>query len=81
VDTYTSIPGWMDDRQLAWTFWTVEVIDFRARLLESEKLITGDRYIFLRDAYMQRREFYDSGGVVKDNFSDFQETDEEWEEF
>jgi len=81
VDTYSSIPAWIEDRYIPWTFWTIEVIDFRASLLQSEDLITGDRYIFLRDAYLQRREFYDSGGVVKDNFSDFQETDEEWEEF
>lgn len=81
VDTYTSIPAWIEDRAIPWTFWTVEVIDYRARLLESEDLITGDRYIFLRDAYLQRREFYVSGGVIKDNFSESQEADEDWEEF
>lgn len=31
------------------------VVDSRSRLLDAESLITGDRYIFLRDAYLQRR--------------------------
>ena len=30
VDTYTSIPALIDDRELAYVFWTVEVIDIRA---------------------------------------------------
>lgn len=43
-------------------------ISDRAGLLEKEKLITGDKYIFIRDAYLQRREFLSSGGVVRDDF-------------
>ena len=33
------------------------VIDTRASLLKTESLVTGDRYIFLRDAYLQHRQF------------------------
>ena len=46
TDTYTSIPYLVNEQTWAWTFWTVEVIDYRARLLDAEDLITGDRYIF-----------------------------------
>lgn len=35
----------------------LEVVDLRADLLRYEQLIVGDRYSFLRDAYLQRREF------------------------
>lgn len=79
-DTYTSIPALIENREAAWIFWTVEVIDYRVRLLDAEDLITGDRYIFLRDAYMQSRESFVSGGVVEDSFSDYEEG-EDWEDF
>jgi len=81
VDTYTSIPGWIDDREAAWIFWSVEAVNTRASLLDAEKLISGDRYIFMRDAYLQRREAFVTGKPVQDTFSDFGESDEEWEEF
>ncbi|MCJ8170791.1 VacJ family lipoprotein [Pseudomonas sp. A3.4] len=44
------------------------IIDTRAGLLESEKLITGDRYTFIRNAYLQRRDFLINDGVVEDDF-------------
>jgi phospholipid-binding lipoprotein MlaA len=80
VDTYTSIPALIDDSELAYLFWTVEVIDIRARLIKADQLISGDRYIFIRNAYLQRREAFLNGGKIDDSFSDFQE-DEEYEEF
>jgi phospholipid-binding lipoprotein MlaA len=81
ADTYTSIPYLLNDNNWAWGFWTVEVIDYRARLLDAEDLISGDRYIFLRDAYLQRRESFVKRGNVKDSFSDFEKDDDDWEEF
>lgn len=45
-------------------------ISDRAGLLEAEKLITGDKYLFIRDAYLQRRQFLVTGEVPKDNFGD-----------
>jgi phospholipid-binding lipoprotein MlaA len=79
-DTYTSIPALIDNREAAWVFWTIEVVDYRVRLLDAEELMTGDRYIFLRDAYMQARESFVTGGVVEDSFSDYEEG-EDWEDF
>jgi len=62
------------------SLWGLEVIDGRARLLNADELITGDRYIFVRDAYLQMRETFVNDGVVQDSFSDFEE-EEDWEEF
>jgi len=81
TDTYTSIPYLVNEQTWAWTFWTVEVIDYRARLLDAEDLITGDRYIFLREAYLQRREAFVKRGTVDDSFSDFEQDSEDWEDF
>jgi phospholipid-binding lipoprotein MlaA len=55
VDTYTSIPAVAWETDEAYLFWTVEVISYRAGLLAVDDLITGDRYVFMRSAYLQSR--------------------------
>ena len=35
---------------------------------DEDEIITGDRYAFLRDAYLQRREFLVSDGQMEDDF-------------
>jgi phospholipid-binding lipoprotein MlaA len=47
------------------------LIDIRADLLSAESLVFGDRYIFFRDAYLQRREYLTKDGKVEDAFDDF----------
>lgn len=46
----------------------VELIDMRASLLSAEKLIVGDKYAFIRSAYLQSREFRVNDGQVEDDF-------------
>ncbi len=49
----------------------VNVIDTRASLLAAEELVSGDRYLFIRDAYLQRRQYLvDDGAVEEDPFLD-----------
>lgn len=48
----------------------VRLIDVRAGLLSAEKLVFGDKYIFYRDSYMQRREYLINDGQVEDAFDD-----------
>lgn len=59
----------------------VENVDRRANLLSAEELISGDRYSFIRDAYLQQREYLVNDGKVEDNFGeqDFEDW-EDWEE-
>ncbi len=80
-DTYTSVPAYIDNVRLRNSLWGLELVDGRARLLNTDELITGDRYIFLRDAYLQSRETFVNDGQVQDTFSDFGEGEEEWVEF
>ncbi len=80
VDTYTSIPAFLNDEEWAYLFWTVEAIDIRANLIKADDLVTGDRYIFIRNAYLQRRAYFLSGGKIEDSFSELDEGDE-YEEF
>lgn len=50
------------------TTYGVDLLDTRATLLEAEKLISGDKYTFTRDAYLQRRDYLINDGEVQDNF-------------
>ncbi|WP_375162879.1 VacJ family lipoprotein [Pseudomonas sp. LS44] len=46
----------------------VDVIDTRANLLSAEKMINGDKYVFIRNVYLQNREFKVQDGQVEDDF-------------
>lgn len=67
-DTYDAPYRYMNDISARNTIQAVDVVDTRASLLSSEKLITGDKYIFIRNAYLQNREFKVKDGKVKDDF-------------
>lgn len=60
------------DRYIA---FALNAVDSRAQLLSAEKLISGDKYLFIRDAYLQRRDFLINDGVVEEDpfLDDFDE--------
>lgn len=49
--------------------YVTRIIDGRSQLLESEKLISGDKYTFIRDAYLQKRAFSITDGDAE-NYDD-----------
>ncbi|MCH4874899.1 MULTISPECIES: MlaA family lipoprotein [Pseudomonas] len=67
-DTFVEPYRYMHDIPARNTTAAMEVIDTRASLLSAEKLITGDRYVFIRNAYLQSREFRVKDGQVEDDF-------------
>ena len=51
---------WKDEAGVRWGLFTVNIVNTRANLLPAEKFLdeTGvERYTFLRDVYLQRREY------------------------
>ncbi|MEP5764779.1 MAG: VacJ family lipoprotein [Halieaceae bacterium] len=81
VDIYTSIPPLTWSTEETYLFWTVELISYRAGLLDYDDLITGDRYVFMRSAYLQSRATFLNGGVPpEDEFGEFGEEDD-WDDF
>jgi phospholipid-binding lipoprotein MlaA len=48
-----------------------DVVHSRAQLLQLEQLVSGDRYLFLKDAYMQRREYLINDGELSEDMDDF----------
>jgi phospholipid-binding lipoprotein MlaA len=49
----------------------INLIDIRSDFLSAESMVFGDRYVFFRDAYLQRREYLTLDGQVVDDFDDF----------
>ena len=79
TDSFMSANDYVfDDDLITWGSRGWRALEYRADLLEAEDLITGDRYVFIRDAYLQNREALVNDGVVEDTFSDFEE--DEWDE-
>tara|TARA_R110002094_G_scaffold75143_5_gene82447 strand:+ start:289 stop:990 length:702 start_codon:yes stop_codon:yes gene_type:complete len=60
----------IEPEYLYWNLQAVSIIDTRAGLIKSEGLLSGDRYGFIRDAYMQRRAFLVNDGMATDSFKD-----------
>ena len=56
---------WNADPQVRWGAFALDVIDTRSNLLDAEKILDTaamDRYSFLRDTYLQRREYLINDG-------------------
>lgn len=67
-DSYTAPYRYIDDVPVRNVALGVNLIDTRASLLQAEKLINGDKYTFIRNAYLQNREFKVKDGQVEDDF-------------
>jgi phospholipid-binding lipoprotein MlaA len=65
-DDYTTPRHYIDDSTVRWSIAAVDVIDARAGLLDTESLLNGafDRYRFIRNAWLQRRQFQVYDGDV-----------------
>ncbi len=70
VDSFLNPIGEIDHVPTRNQVYGAQVVSARSQLLEAEKLIRGDKYIFIRDAYLQRRRHLVSDGAVEDDFGD-----------
>ncbi len=71
LDTLFNPIQYHDDEELRLTLFLLRETDSRSRLLALDELITGNRYLFVREAYVQRREYLVTDGKVEDGFGDF----------
>ncbi|WP_251836152.1 MlaA family lipoprotein [Serpens gallinarum] len=67
-DAYLNVYPYMDHVPTRNTTLGVDALDTRASLLSAEKLIQGDKYVFIRNIYLQNREFKVKDGLVEDDF-------------
>jgi phospholipid-binding lipoprotein MlaA len=70
-DMYLDPLNQVESDELRYGLKVLNVVDKRASLLDREGVITGDRYSFIRDAYLQKREFEVNDGRVEYNADDF----------
>lgn len=66
----------LDDVPTRNSLRVMDTVSGRADLLDAGELITGDRYIFVRDAYLQQREFFTTGEIQ----DDFGEEEFDWDD-
>jgi len=67
-DAYAYPVRYIGDVPTRNSLYVLGVIDGRAQYLTAEKLMTGDKYTFIRSAYLQSRAFKINGATVKDDF-------------
>ena len=62
---------WVNDNEARFLLYALDNTDTRLYYLAAEAMITGDEYIFVRDAYLQRREYLVADGEVYDEWDEF----------
>jgi len=73
VDSFMYPLAYLEDHTSRNALTGLLAADKRAALFSTEELITGDAYLFIRDAYNQRREHLIKNGEVDDAFLDGEE--------
>lgn len=71
LDTLFNPIQYQEEESVRWTLVLLQEVDTRASLLALDELVTGNRYLFVREAYIQRREFLVQDGEVEDEFGAF----------
>lgn len=67
-DSYNGPYPYIDDVSTRNVTLAIDAIDTRASFLDAERLIQGDKYTFMRNVYLQNREFKVRDGMVEDDF-------------
>lgn len=68
-DSYTGPYPYIDDVRTRNSVRALDIVNTRAELLKFDGLMgSGDKYIFVRNAYLQTREFRIRDGQVEDDF-------------
>jgi len=71
LDTLFNPIQYLKEESLRLTLFLVKEADSRSGLLALDELITGDRYLFVCETYVQRRGCLVTDGQVEDDFGDF----------
>ena len=71
VSSFSSVTFHMTDTDVNITLKVIDAIETREKLLDIESLLTGDKYAFVKDAYIQSINYEIKDGIdVKDDFID-----------
>ena len=71
VSSFSSVTFHMTDTDVNITLKVIDAIETREKLLDIESLLTGDKYAFVKDAYIQSINYEIKDGIdIKDDFID-----------
>jgi len=76
IDYRLNPMAYIEHPYIEYSLWGVYGLQLRTDLLDAESMISGDRYSFIRDAYLQRRTYLisdgkmDSDPFLDDDFDD-----------
>jgi len=73
VDSLTSPLSYVDDVSARNSARALDLLATRASLLEYDEIISGDKYLFVRDVYLQRNRYLVNDGAIEDDFGDFED--------
>ena len=71
ISSFSSVTFHMTDTDVNITLKVIDAIETREKLLDIESLLTGDKYAFVKDAYIQTINYETKDGIdVQDDFID-----------
>ena len=71
VSSFLSVTFHMTETDVNIALKSIDAIETRERLLDVESLLSGDKYVFVKDAYIQSIKYEVKDGIdVKDDFVD-----------
>jgi len=72
VDAFMDPVNYVDDDGTRLGLWGTRLVHQRYELFDLEESISGagDEYLFVRDAYLQRRQYLYNDGLIEDSFED-----------
>lgn len=70
-DVFLNPLFWIADSKTRSGLYMLDTIDTRLTYVAAESMITGDKYVFVRNAYLQRRAYLVADGEVHDEFDNF----------
>lgn len=70
VDAHTHPVYYVEPNSTRVALTGLRLVSVRAEYLSADSMMSGDRYLFFRDVYLQRRAYLVNDGVVEDDFGD-----------
>lgn len=64
ISTPLRVPYYIDDTETLAAYQALRILSISAQFIDAREALTGDRYLLMRDAYLQRREFLVNDGEV-----------------
>ncbi len=71
IDSFVNPVYHLENDRARVSTYGVERVDWRAGLLSTDALVSGDSYLFVREAQFQSRDYEVKDGAVEDPFADF----------